>query len=796
MKMSMQKKVNKPMKNSVMVKILTICFLIFQTAVRAQYTQTIKGTVVDSYSKEPIAGAAVVLLETNPLMGSTSDINGIYKIAGVPVGRYDMRIAMLGYEPVIIPEVMVNSGKEVVLNAEIKESFTDLKEVVVKVKTKNKPQNQMSMTSARIFSVEEARRYAGGIDDPVRLVSAFAGVSGGSVENNGIVIRGNSPKGVLWRLEGVEIPNPNHFGDGEIIGGGFICALSSQVLGNSDFLTGSFAAEYGNALSGVFDMKLREGNNEKREYAIQVGVLGIDLAAEGPFMNGKNSSYLFNYRYSTFALAKYMLPSLRDLPEYQDLTFKMNFPTDKAGTFSLWGFGGIDNISMGAISDSTKWQWSQSRTEFSHRFNFGAIGLSHKYILGKNSFINTTLEASDISSFENKKELDYTMEMYTVAKTGSSRQQYSLSSYINHKFGSRHLNRTGVIISNLQYDLDINHSKDHEKTLINLADEKGNSYLIQAYSQSKFDINSKISSTCGIHYQYFGLNRRYTIEPRIALSWKILSKSTLTFGYGKHSQTEILRYYFIRQTNAIDTIYPNKHLDFAKAHHFVLGYDMNITDNLRLKIEPYFQYLYNIPVIADSSFSMINVTEDTDFNEPLVNKGTGKNYGIDLTLERFLSKGYYYLLTMSVFQSKYTAGDHVERNTRYNRNYICNILGGKEWQIGKRSKSNFLGINLRLYLMGGERFIPLKVEETISEKTNVYDYYHSFSQQYDPSYRFDFTITYRRNHKKYSSTLALQYLNVFGSPDRNGYEYNFVSNSIQERKEIYQVPVLSYKIEF
>ena len=130
--------------------------------------------------------------------------------------------------------------------------------------------------------MKKRKRYAGAIDDPARMVSAFAGVNGNAEGDNDIVVRGNSPRGILWRLEGVEIPNPNHFAS-EGATGGPINALNSNMLGNSDFYTGAFAPEYGNALSGVFDMKLRNGNNEQREYSATLSVLGTDLTAEGPF---------------------------------------------------------------------------------------------------------------------------------------------------------------------------------------------------------------------------------------------------------------------------------------------------------------------------------------------------------------------------------------------------------------------------------------------------------------------------------------------------------------------------------
>ena len=292
------------MKKSTFFLIFGLIFL--NGIVTAQgITQTIKGKVLDKESQVSLPGANVVILGTNPVIGTVSDMDGNFRLENVPVGRYTIQISFIGYESITIPEILVGSGKEVVLEAGLKESINELDEVVVKAHSrKDRPLNSMATISARSFTVEETRRYAGGLDDPARMVSAFAGVTTGNLQDNAIIIRGNSPKGVAWHIEGVDVPNPNHFSGGNVAGGGAVNVISGQLLSNSDFFTGAFPAEYGNALAGVFDIKLRTGNYEKREYAFQAGLLGIDFAAEGPFVKGNNASYLFNYRYSTFGLLK------------------------------------------------------------------------------------------------------------------------------------------------------------------------------------------------------------------------------------------------------------------------------------------------------------------------------------------------------------------------------------------------------------------------------------------------------------------------------------------------------------
>lgn len=302
-----------------------------------QLTQTVKGRVVDADTEIPLPGATVIIMDTNPMLGSSCDVDGYYRIENVPIGRYDIRISFTGFDPVIVTEIVVGTGKEVVVNVGLKESLVQLDEVVIKAEVdKKQPINSMAFISSRQINMEEARRYAGAFDDPARLVTSYAGVAAGNMNSNGIIVRGNAPKGVLWRLEGLEIANPSHFANLTTFGGGGISSLSSQMIDNSDFYTAAFPAEYGNALSGVFDLKLRSGNRDEREHTVQAGIIGVDVSSEGPFIKGKPATYLFNFRYSTFGLIKPLLPDNAGLITYQDFSFKTDFPTKKAGVFSLW----------------------------------------------------------------------------------------------------------------------------------------------------------------------------------------------------------------------------------------------------------------------------------------------------------------------------------------------------------------------------------------------------------------------------------------------------------------------------
>ncbi|HNY08001.1 MAG TPA: TonB-dependent receptor [Bacteroidales bacterium] len=783
-------------RGNALIIILTSFLLLFATCLKAQtITQTVKGTIIDQANELPLPGATVVILHTDPLLGAASDANGNFRIEKVPVGRYNIKVSYLGYEPYMMKEIMISSGKETVLNIRLKESLSELKTVEIKANT-NKEQaiNTMATLSARQLSVEEAARYAGGFDDPARLTSSFAGVTG-SLGNNGIIVRGNTPRGLLWEMEGVEISNPSHFADVIAFGAGGITALSSQMLANSDFYTGAFPAEYGNALSGVFDIKLRNGNNEKRENTFQLGVIGTDISSEGPFVKGGKSSYLFNYRYSTYSLIASILPDDAGGNKYQDLSFKMNFPTQKAGTFSLWGLGSFDQTKVKAETNPLKWKYDQDMEKVNSNQGMGALGFSNKLIIGKSFLLSSTLAVSGNGLGWDVKRINSSLGYNPKENLKNNTWKYTFSTSYNHKFSAKHTNKTGITIENLNYDIDIKHSDPVGTPMVETVNEQGNSFLLQAFSQSKFDITRNLTLNAGVHAQYFVLNDHYSVEPRIGMKWQVAPGHSFSIGYGNHSRLEMLGIYLARTYHSDSYSQPNKKLDFTKANHFVLGYDCSLGEFTHLKIEPYYQMLYNIPVIPDSSFSLINVDKNWFINDSLVSKGKGTNIGVDITLERYLNNGFYYLLTASVFDSKYKGGDDKEYNTRYNKNFVINLLAGKEWRTGRKN-NNIFGLNGKVTYMGGDHISPVNVQASLEEKDVVYDEYHAFSNRKPDVLYVSTTISYRINKAHHASIWSLQLLNVTGTKEFNGYRYNYIANKIEKEQEAIIVPNISYKIEF
>ncbi len=750
--------------------------------------QNIRGVVTDAASAQPLPYATITL-DDSPT-GTTTAVDGTFILEGVSLGRHTVQASFLGYETAVVKEVLVGSARETYLEVKLTEKPMEMDEIVVRP-TINKAEalNPMAVLGARVFSTEEASRYAGGMDDPARLATSFAGVTAEASNNNAISVHGNSPSLLQWRIEGVEVPNVNHFADITQAGGGFLSALSSNVVGNSDFFVGAFPAEYTNAVAGVLDMRLRNGNTRNYQHTFQLGVQGIDLASEGPISRKHNSSYIVNYRYSTLAL----IEKLADMTEsmgYQDLNFKLNFPTRRAGTFSLWGVGLIDSV--GAIlEDPAEWKYLDDGLVSAAKLTSGATGLSHRYLFadGK-STLNTTLAATIQNTSIDEEIYDLNSVGSPMSDMASDTSNFILTTALNHKFGPRHTNKTGITLTNIRYDMTFDYAELFGAPLQRYIDADGSTNLLSAYTSSKISIARTLTLTAGVSAQYLALSRKATIEPRAALRWQATPKSSFAVGYGLYGRMEKPDVYFVEDSAGGK---PNSSLGFTKSHHLMLTWAWRPSENLSLRVEPYYQYLYDVPVTADGAYSILN-REMYYITEILVGRGLGRNYGVDLTLERYLDRGLYWMVTGSVYESKYRGGDGVWHDTRYNRNFAVNVLIGKEWTLG----NDVLGVNVKMSVMGGQRYTPVDESATLAhpDKEVQYDQARMYARQFSPQVFGDASISYKVNRRRVAHEFAVKTVNLTGTERYMGHKYNLRTGVIEPRMFATRMVNVSYKIEF
>ncbi len=786
------------------ISILT--FYVAPVNANNSYTSTIRGTVVDAVTGFPLTGATVVLTHSSPPRGATTDQNGLFKIADIPVGRQSLEISFLGYESQFIGNLLVTSGKETVINVQLEESPLTVEEIVVKAnKRKDGTINELVQVSGRTFSVEETERFAGSLGDPARMVANYAGVMTQNDSRNDIIIRGNSPMGVLWRLEGIEIPNPNHFG---ALGttGGPVSMINNNLLTNSDFLTGAFPAEYGNATAGAFDLNLRSGNNQETEFTGQVGFNGFELGAEGPVKknpNGVNSSYLANFRYSTLEVMSelgFVSGTGEAVPRYKDFTFLLDVPGTKFGRFKIFGLWGTSSIELGReLSDTSENSYNSVNTATDFGSNLIVTGLQHTYFINKALRLKSTISyqttnaTADLDSV-NRREKTYKPWI----RSYQQENKLSVTTQIRHKINSKNNYSVGFIADIMEINyLDSIYDTDYQRFLTT-ADVKGDMNMLRAYTQWQHKFSNTLTGYAGINFQYFSLNDEFSVEPRLSLNWQFSERQSVALGFGVHSQLQPNVVYVYQSYDSVNNNYykTNEDVKFTKSNHFVLGYNYLIGANLRFKFESYYQQLYNVPVSGSSpEFSMLNAGADFGIprEENLINEGTGTNYGVEFTIERFLSSGFYALFTTSLFESKYKGYDGIERNTAFNGNYVFNLLSGYEFKLGAKGMLTF---DVKTVWAGGKRYVPIDIEKSLNAGEEERDWSNAYKNKYDDYFRTDLRIGFKTNGKHIWQEWAIDLQNI------TGFKSIFMEGFDPQDGEVYTVyqqgflPMFLYRIHF
>ncbi|MEM6815225.1 MAG: TonB-dependent receptor [Bacteroidota bacterium] len=787
----------------------------FLTIVSAfSQTQTVKGLILDAQAEYPLIGATIQLLGSDPILGDIADVNGEFVIEKVPVGRQNFAVTYVGYKSISLPNVLVTSGKEVVLRILLEESVEKLQEVVITTDAdKDLPINDMAKVSARTFSLEEVTRFSGGRNDVAKLATSFAGVSATDDARNDIVVRGNSPVGLLWRIEGIPVATTNHF---STIGttGGPVSALNTNILRTSDFLTGAFPAEYGNANAAVFDVMFRSGNKDTYEFTGQIAAFsGAEFMAEGPVNRKNNSSFLVSYRYGIAGVAA---PGTSANPYYQDISFKIDLGKTKFGRFDLFGIGAKSSIDfLGDEIDEDDLFADPGEDAFVES-EIGLIGLSNTIRFGKSTYLKTSIGASTNANdfIQDDRILDENenlIKKYRAVNVNNRETRYTLTSTLNSKLNSRWTLRAGFI--NEMYDMDL-YTEDRDDR-VNIPDANNDSVpdyffvsrdfeerynLVQTHAQAEYKFSNEFSTTFGIHSQYHEFTEDFIAEPRVAVSWQQSPVQRWSFAYGLHGQSIPPPILFYREEVAPEvSVQTNDELEFMKAHHFVLGMDRNLGPDWRLKAEAYYQNLFDIPVErTPSSYSIINEGSEFEFDErgSLVNDGTGLNYGIEITLEKFFSKNYYLLATTSVFESNYKGSDGISRNTAFNSNYVLNVLFGKEWKFGP-SGQNAWTFDTKFTTSGGRPFTPIDLTATRNNAgREVLQEDIAFSERYGRYLRWDVKFGVRLNRRKVSHQFFVDFQNVTNRENEFVRRYNEVTDEINQIEQIGFFPDVLYRIQF
>jgi len=786
-------------KERILKLLFCVSFALIASSGRAQqFNQTVRGTVVDNENKQAIAGSKIIIFNTQNdsimAQGITNN-EGLFILEQVPVGRVHIRISSSQFEPIILEDIAISSTQELVLDVQLEPTINELSVVEIQGNSiRGEPINRMAIASTVTITPEQISKYAGSIDDPLRVVTAYPGVIAQNSGFNYISVRGNSPVGMLYRLEGVPVSNPNHFGE---IGtnGGFVTQFSSALLSNSDFYSGVAPAEFGNATTAVFDFRFRNGNNRKREHAFKASVLGLDLATEGPFSKNSKASYLINYRYSTLGILSKVIYLGGVEPSYQDLSFSVNIPTKKAGTLKFFGVGGLSNFLLDAKRDTADWEFDGDRVRRVYGTKSGTAGLSYYLPVNSKGYFHAAAAYSYGRNFDNSDYLEEDFSWSLRDQSNYDDARLTVTADYNHKFSNRHTNKSGFIYTLARHTYLAERYDQNISGLFTSANTAGNAQQIQAFSQSKFSLSDKWTLNAGVHYIHFLLNNNFNVEPRVGLQFEPNLTSKINLSYGMHSRIENLNFYFIEDANNPGT-YLNRDLELMKAHHSSLSYTVMLTKSLKLKTEAYFQYLDDVPAVAGGTYSVQNLFNSLP-QVDLTNVGSGRNFGVELLLQQFTYKGYYYMFTLAVFDSQYRAGDGVWRNTELNQRYSYNVIAGKEFKLkDKPNKSRLLSVNMNWRHSGGAWKTPIDLIASEQAGWTVFDEGNPFSIRQPDLMGMDISVNYRSNKKKIATECSITLKNIYSNNAVLFELYDTDTKTIRQREDYGLIPVISYTIHF
>ena len=789
------------MKNLIFILLLLPLFFISQ--------QVVRGKVVDKESQFPLPGVNIQFINAEFDKGVASDVNGTFKMEEVPFGRHQIKFTFIGYQP-LIQTIVVNAGREVILNVEIEESAETLQEVVISSNKERTVNNQMAIISAQQFSVEETERYAGSRGDPARMASNFAGVNGADDSRNDIVVRGNSPLGVIYRVEGVTIPNPNHFA---ISGssGGPLSILNNKFLGNSDFFSGAFPAEYGNSTAGVFDLKLRNGNNEKIETTAQVGLFGAELLIEGPLSKKSGASFLAMYRYSTIKIFSLMGINLGTsaIPKYQDFAVKANIPFKKGGNLALWSMGGNSNIEIIVSEQDADEVDLYGENTKDQRFGTGMVvsGATYTKPLNEKSFIKSTLSLNLEQQKSNHDTITrdslFNVKTWRYMAYDFVTKRLSNASSYNRKINKKNTIKIGWVADYAQFSFidSVTTNAQGQDTLDTYRyrfNKEGNYFMVQPYISWKHKFSDDLIFTAGLSSLYLTLGESFSaVEPRVGLRWNVSKKGALSFGLGRHSQTQPLytRYYI----NTGNNLPHNENLGLTFSNHAVLGYSHKINSTFGINTEVYYQALTGIPVeTTPSAFSLTNAGSGFArvFPNTLVNTGTGYNYGLELTIQRYFSKNWHAMFSGCLYNSKYTPSDGKERNTSYNGIYTVNLLAGREFNWANKT----IGLGTKITAAGGKRYGEVDSTASSLQGEVIFADEGYNASQFRDYFRADIKLTYKVNRDKSTHEVGIDLVNIFNTKNILGYSYaptNSNNNDgVVENYQLGFLPIFYYRIEF
>lgn len=674
------------------ITLLAVALYFFTTPIASSQTGVIKGRVYNSLNNESIPLANVILQGTN--IAVQTNIDGLYEIKNLNPNLYNVEVSYIGFEKKIIYEVQVTNAKPTIVDIALEEKNEKIEEVEITASPFNKTQE--SPVSLRTLGTSEIERNPGGNRDISKVIQSLPGVSSPPSFRNDIIIRGGAPNENRFYLDGIEVPNINHFAT-QGSSGGPAGMINVNFIREVDFYSGSFPANRGNTLSSVFEFKQIDGNNEKQRFKGTIGATDIGLTADGPI--GKKTTYIFSVRrsYLQFLFKALELPFL---PTYNDIQFKIKNKINDKNEISIIGLGAIDDFILNLDANKTEsQQYFLANLPVNTQWNY-AIGANYKHfreksytvlVLSRNELNNNTIKYfnNDESNPDNlildynSRETENKLRYEEVYRNKGYKITYGVGFenvlYTNSTYNKLSL-PYGVVI------IDFNSRLSFNK--YNLFTQVSKGYF-----------NEKIIASIGLRsdandYSNKMNNPIEQISPRFSLTYNINELFSLNFNTGKYFQLPAYTVLGYRDT-ANTLINKNNGVTFIGCEQIIGGVEYRNSQSLKITVEGFYKKYTNYPFLINDSISLANLGADFGVigNAPVTSTSNGKAYGLEFMAQQKLYKGFYGILAYTIVRSEFTDKTNSYKPSAWDNRHIINITAGKKfkknWETG--IKWRFLG---------------------------------------------------------------------------------------------------------
>ena len=774
----------------------------------AAQTGEIRGTVTDAATKEPLAGVNITLRGTN--RGAATDQNGEYSLSGLAVGGYSVAFSMLGYEKWIRSDILIKSNKTTWVDAALQSRVIEGDEITVTAashftKEKNAP------VSLRSLNYEEVRRSPGAREDISRMVQNLPGVVPTTDDRNDLVVRGGSPSEVLFLIDNIEIPNPNHFGTQGATGGP-ISMINNEFIENVDFMAGGFPAKFGDKLSGVMDISYRNGNPQAFNGKFDLNFAGAGGNFEGPLAGG-TGSWMFALHRSFLDFMESML-DVGGIPIYSNFQGKISLKPTPSTRISILGIGGVDRIEIEPEPDFADWAEDETdTTDVEH-----VINKTTQYLLG--ATVTRLWSKNLYSSFTashsfNKYLIDYNRRDHIISRRGSEenldlvpvpggdRDVYDnlslekttdLKADLTFVSDDRSEFSLGVRLKMVEYDHKIT---TRPFDTLNIVGELSSPSVVKtqqsptpkfgAFAHYTKHLTSQIHLNMGLRYDYFKVLKTQNISPRASLGYRASNRLTFNFASGIFYQAPEFLYITGDPKN-------RKNLKSLRSTHLIGGFDYLLTESTLFSLEFYQKYYASYPVSNAPGFDFFSTansggTYGAVFSGELTSKGSGKASGLELLLQKKLVEGLYGLTSYSFAKIEHQALDGIMRPGEFDNRHVLNIV------LGYRLNKSF-EFSLKWRYAGGRPYTPFDVPASIAGGRAILDVSKINSERFVPYHRFDLRYDYRKFFKKATLVTYFSIENVYNRDNQGLIFWNTKTQKTEFSKQTGFFPVGGVSVEF